>query len=149
MFDVNAETYRELEIDGLPDSQVPLWVRWLDNSHLLVGSVFMYERDLSHSGGEDVYVYIVEEDSFFKLFETNFRTQIRGMDIDGDIVTVEYFVQCNYYRYTMFDSRERLFSLREIYALIASRQTYAFEAETGDLLCNFFELEELVLWRCG
>jgi len=127
LLDVYTQTYRELEIDDMPDGHVPLWAHWLDNSHLLVGTAWggNPHRD---PRGSDIYVYIVEEDTFFKLFESGSLTRTRGARVYDDRVVVEYAVAvCFGFRDNFYEERARAFPLSEIHTLIAARQAYVFE----------------------
>jgi len=138
LLDVYAQTYRRMEIDGMPDSHVPFWVSWLDNSHLLVGTAWGdFHRGHNHA---DVYVYIVEEDRFFKLFESTRYTQVWSARVEGDRMVVEYAVAvCFGFRDNFYEERERVFPLSEIYTLIAARQAYVFEWDVQLGLCEWID----------
>jgi len=139
LLDVYAQTYRELEIDGMQDGRVPLWAHWLDNSHLLVGTAWGGDPH-REPRGSDIYVYIVEEDTFFKLFESGSLTRTRGARVYDDRVVVEYAVAvCFGFRDNFYEERERVFPLSEIHTLIAARQAYVFEWDVQLGLCEWID----------
>jgi len=130
LFDTNTQVYRELETEGPLGGRVPSWTYWLDDSHLLVGSgwVGRYLID-AHA-----YVYIVEEDEFFRLFESSFDTQVRWARVEGDKMIVTYAVAvCFGYRSNSYEDRERTFLLSEVWAMINARQSYVFEWDGENL----------------
>ena len=90
---------------------------------MLVGTVWG-GKPLRDPIGSGVYVYIVEEDAFFRLFES----RVQWARVEGDSMVVTYAVAVGEnYRHTIYEDRERTFPLSGVWAMIESKQSYVFE----------------------